>query len=57
MDLSTLIERNAAFAPDKPAIYFEGATLSYAALNTRIEQTACALKSALGVNRAIALRS
>ena len=51
MDLSTLIERNAAFAPDKPAIYFEGATLSYAALNTRIEQTACALKSALGVNR------
>ncbi len=24
MDLSDLIERNAAFAPDKPAIRFEG---------------------------------
>ena len=46
-----LIERNAAFAPDKPAIHFEGATLSYAVLNARIEQTASALKSAFGVNR------
>ncbi len=51
MDLCTLIERNAAFAPDKAAIYFEGATLSYAALNARIEQAAKALKSAFGVNR------
>ena len=32
MDLSDLIERNAAFTPDKPATIFEGETLSYAAL-------------------------
>jgi len=51
VDLCTLIERNAAFAPDKAALHFEGATLSYAALNARIEQAACALKSAFGVNR------
>ena len=31
MDLSDLIERNAAFAPDKPALVFEGEVLSYAA--------------------------
>ena len=51
MDLSALIERNAAFAPEKPAIHFEGATLSYAALNARIEQAARALKSEFGVSR------
>ncbi len=51
MDLCSLIERNAAFAPDKPAIHFEGETLSYAAFNARIEQTAYALKSELGVGR------
>ena len=51
MDLSTLIERNAAFAPDKPAIRFEGRTLNYAAFNERIEQAARALKTELGVNR------
>lgn len=51
MDLCSLIERNAAFAPDKPAIHFEGNTLSYAAFNTRIEQAARALKAELGVNR------
>lgn len=51
MDLCTLIERNAAFAPDKPAIHFEGKTLSYAAFNARIEQAARALKTELGVNR------
>jgi fatty-acyl-CoA synthase len=51
VDLCSLIERNAAFAPDKPAIYFEGNTLSYAAFAHRIEQTARALKSELGVNR------
>ncbi len=51
MDLSGLIERNAAFAPDKPAVHFEGTTLSYAAFAARIEQTARALKSELGVNR------
>jgi fatty-acyl-CoA synthase len=51
VDLSTLIQRNAAFAPDKSAIHFEGATLSYGALNARIEQAACALKSTFGVGR------
>jgi fatty-acyl-CoA synthase len=51
VDLCSLIERNAAFTPDKPAIHFEGATLSYAEFGTRIAQTACALKSQLGVGR------
>ncbi len=51
MDLASLIERNAAFAPDKPALHFEGMTLSYAAFAARIEQAARALKSELGVAR------
>jgi fatty-acyl-CoA synthase len=51
VDLCSLIERNSAFAPDKPAIHFEGETLSYAAFSARIEQTARALKSELGVGR------
>jgi fatty-acyl-CoA synthase len=51
VDLCSLIERNAAFAPDKPAIHFEGETLNYAAFAHRIEQTARGLKAELGVNR------
>jgi fatty-acyl-CoA synthase len=51
VDICTLIERNAAFAPDKSAVHFEGETLSYAAFNARIEQAARALKSELGVSR------
>jgi fatty-acyl-CoA synthase len=51
VDLCSLIERNAAFAPEKPAIRFEGTTLSYVSFNARIEQTARALKSELGVSR------
>jgi fatty-acyl-CoA synthase len=51
VDLCSLIERNAAFAPGKPATIFEGETLSYAAFAARIEQTARALKAELGVNR------
>ena len=51
MDLCSLIERNAAFAPDKPATIFEGRTLSYAALAARIAQTARALKSEFSVRR------
>ncbi len=51
MDLCSLIERNAAFDPDKPAIRFEGGTLSYASFGARIEQTAHGLKSRLGVGR------
>jgi fatty-acyl-CoA synthase len=51
LDLSSLIARNAAFTPDKPAIHFEGATLTYAAFNARIEATAKALKAECGVGR------
>jgi fatty-acyl-CoA synthase len=51
MDLSDLIERNAAFTPDKPATIFEGEILSYAALRARIEQAARALKAEFGVSR------
>src|SRR6202795_2159806 len=51
MDLSDLLERNPAFAPDKPATIFEGETLSYAAFNAHIVQTARALKSECGVGR------
>jgi len=49
MDLSALIDRNAAFAPDKAAVRFAGAELSYAALARRIAAAARALKSQLGV--------
>jgi fatty-acyl-CoA synthase len=51
VDLCSLIDRNAAFAPDKTAIAFEGERLSYAALAGRIERTATALKQELGVGR------
>jgi len=51
VDLSSLIARNAAFTPDKPAIHFEGVTLTYAAFNARIEATAKALKAECGVGR------
>src|SRR3954451_17896275 len=51
MVLSDLIERNAAFTPDKPATTFEGDILSYSAFSARIEQTARALKAEYGVSR------
>jgi fatty-acyl-CoA synthase len=51
MDLSDLIDRNAAFAPDKAAIHFAGAALTYAGLAHRIADTARALKSQLGIGR------
>ena len=51
MDLSDLIDRNAAFAPDKPAINFGGNTLTYSAFARRIAAAARALKSQLGVTR------
>src|SRR6185295_742124 len=51
MDLSDFIDRNAAFAPDKPALGCAGAVLSYAALAQRIAVTARALKSELGFER------
>ena len=49
MDLSDLIERNAAFTPDKAAIRFAGSSLTYADLARRISAAARALKSQLGV--------
>ena len=49
MDLSDLIERNAAFAPEKPALIFESEVLSYAAFHARIVQTAQALRAEFGV--------
>ncbi|MDB5615834.1 AMP-binding protein [Tardiphaga sp.] len=51
MDLSDLIARNAAFTPDKPAVHFEGETLSHAAFHARIEATAKALKAECHVGR------
>lgn len=51
MDLCSLIDRNAAFSPDKTAIAFEGERLSYAAFAARIDRTATALKQELGVGR------
>jgi fatty-acyl-CoA synthase len=51
MDLSDLIERNAAFAPDKAALVFDGEVLSYAAFQARIAQTARALQAEFGISR------
>lgn len=51
MDLSDLIERNAAFTPEKTAIIFGGERQSYAGLHTRIERTARALKAEFGISR------
>jgi fatty-acyl-CoA synthase len=51
VDLCSLIERNAAFTPDKPAIKYESEILSYVEFGARIERTACALKAEFGVSR------
>lgn len=51
MNLSDLIDRNAAFTPEKAALRFEGASTSYGALAERIARAARALKSELGVGR------
>lgn len=51
MDLAGLIERNATFTPDKPALVFGGDVLSYGEFQRRIEATAQALKTELGVGR------
>jgi fatty-acyl-CoA synthase len=51
MDLSDLIERNAAFTPGKTAIIFDNETLSYRAFHDRIERAAGVLKAEFGVNR------
>ena len=49
MDLSHWIERNADFAPDKAALRFEGAIITYAELEERIKRLAGALSGKLGV--------
>lgn len=49
MDLCQLIERNAAFTPDKTAIRFHDEALTYAAFACRIQHCASALQSELGV--------
>jgi len=51
MDLSDLIDRNAAFTPDKPAIRFKGEVLTYAGLSDRIHRTAFVLKTRFGIGR------
>jgi fatty-acyl-CoA synthase len=51
LDLSDFIVRHAAFTPAKPALRFEGRTLTYADLAERIEAAARALKSELGIGR------
>src|SRR3982074_3523774 len=51
LDLSHLIERNAAFTPNKAATMFEGEVLSYSDFATRVERTACALKAECNVGR------
>lgn len=49
-DLFAPVERNAAFAPDKAALHFEGRTLSYADLVARVRHVAAGLMAA-GVSR------
>jgi fatty-acyl-CoA synthase len=51
MDLSDLIDRNAGFAPDKPALRFEGEVWRYGFLAERIAALARAMKAQLGVRR------
>ena len=51
MDLADLIQRNASFTPDKPAIVFDCDTLTYRQFAERIEKTACALKAEYRVRR------
>ncbi|MGP0090912.1 MAG: class I adenylate-forming enzyme family protein [Xanthobacteraceae bacterium] len=51
MDLSDVIERNAAFTPDKLALRYAGSSLTYAELAGRIAGAARALKSELGGGR------
>src|SRR6201982_3669105 len=51
MNLADLIDRNAAFTPDKPALRFADTAWSYAAFAHRIGRMAWALKSELGIRR------
>jgi fatty-acyl-CoA synthase len=51
MDLSDLIDRNAAFTPDRLALRFAAQDLSYAAFAARIAAVARGLQSGCGVRR------
>ena len=51
MDLSDLIERNAAFTSDKPALRFADRAISYAAFAMRIAATARGLRGEFGVRQ------
>jgi fatty-acyl-CoA synthase len=51
MNLSDLIDRNAAFTPDRLALRFAGQDLSYAAFAARIAAVARGLQSAYGIRR------
>jgi fatty-acyl-CoA synthase len=51
MNLSDLIDRNAAFAPDRPALRFDDTALTYAAFASRIAGVARGLHAACGVRR------
>ena len=51
MDLSHWIERHAAYAPEKPAIRFDGRDISYSELCQRIERLAAALQRELRILR------
>ena len=51
MDLADLIDRNAAFTPDKPALRCQGQAWSYAVFAMRIAALARAMKLQLGVRR------
>ncbi len=51
MNLADLIDRNATFTPDKPALRFEETVWDYTFLARRIEALARALQSQLGVRR------
>ena len=50
MNISQHVERAARFFPDKPAVLFEGAAMSYRDLNARVDRLANALQ-ANGVDR------
>src|SRR5438067_321366 len=50
MNIAQHVERAAKFFPDRPAILFQGATLTYGALNTRANRLANALR-AQGIER------
>jgi fatty-acyl-CoA synthase len=46
MNLSRIVERHAQFTPDKAALHFEGADISYAQLWARIERATGTLRAA-----------